>query len=337
MFGSLRFVLALLVVAGHLRHPFWLGTYAVFAFYTISGYLMCLVLNERYGFQLRGLRSYLLNRFLRIHPPYWVVCALTLVVMGVAGEALTRDFLEPWTFPDTPGEWIRNVGIFGLIPGPSTRLVPAAWALYVELVHYVAIGLLLGRGPRIALLWLLASVAWHVHLGIQDASWMARYFPIQSASLPFSLGAVIYHHRDWIRRKLGGRWPPLLAVLGAWVANFIWAPGHPLDPTRFYTNFILSSALVALLVSPPAAMRRVQRVDAWLGDLSYPIYLVHFLVGFVVAVTLVGSGARSPELFWPSLPLVIAAAWLIHVVLDSRLEALRAGVKRRAAALAPRR
>jgi len=121
MFGAFRFALALLVVAGHLRQPIWLGAWAVFAFYTLSGYLMCLVLNERYGFSRRGFGAYALNRFLRIHPPYWLACAFTLVVMSLAGEASVRDFWQPWELPNSFAAWGRNLGIFGLRPGPNPR------------------------------------------------------------------------------------------------------------------------------------------------------------------------------------------------------------------------
>lgn len=330
MFGTLRFGLALLVVAGHLRQPNWLGAWAVFAFYTISGYLMCLVLNERYGFSRRGFRAYALNRFLRIHPPYWFACGATLIVMLVHGEATSRAFWPPWEIPDTLGEWARNLGIFGLQAGPNTRLVPAAWALHVELVHYVAIGLVLGRGPRIALVWLGASVLWHVYLGLADASWAQRYFPVQAASLPFSLGAVIYHYRQQLAERFGGRWLLLGIAVGAWLCNYAVAPGSALAAPRFYGNCLLAAVVVALLAAPPQALKRFRRVDGWLGDLSYPIYLIHFLVGFLVEVAWTGTGVRGPKLFWTSVPFVILAAWGMHLTLDSTLERWRGAVRDRA-------
>ena len=120
MFGAFRFGLALLVVAGHLRQPIWLGAWAVFAFYTISGYLMCLVLNERYGFSRRGFGAYALNRLLRIHPPYWLACAATLGVMLVAGEATTRNFWGPWELPTSAAEW--GGGTHETAPHPLSAL-----------------------------------------------------------------------------------------------------------------------------------------------------------------------------------------------------------------------
>lgn len=48
MFGTLRFVLALLVAVGHLAgRPFW-GIAAVLTFFTLSGYLMTKITQERY-------------------------------------------------------------------------------------------------------------------------------------------------------------------------------------------------------------------------------------------------------------------------------------------------
>ena len=62
MLGTLRFTLAWIVAAAHLERTIWNGTYAVFSFYIISGYLMCLVMNERYGFSAKGLRFYLVKK-----------------------------------------------------------------------------------------------------------------------------------------------------------------------------------------------------------------------------------------------------------------------------------
>ena len=303
----------------------------MFGFYTISGYLMCLVLNERYGFTPRGFGAYALNRVLRIHPPYWIVCAATVVVMWLAGESATQGFWKPWVIPSSASEWVRNLGIFGLHAGPNPRLIPPAWALHVELVHYIAIGLLLGRGRRIALAWLAASVGWHLYLGIEGASFAHRYFPVQAASLPFSLGAVIYHYRSAIEARVSGRWLPLAVALSAWLVNCLLVPGSATAPLRFYANCLLSAAVIATLVAPPSLLRRMRRTDAWLGDLSYPIYLVHFLVGFIVAETWLGAGERGPNLFWASLPLVILAAWGVHLAIDSTLEGWRTTIKRRAA------
>jgi len=51
MLGLLRTTLAIMVMSYHLFVGILpLGTYAVFGFYVISGYLMTLVMHESYGY-----------------------------------------------------------------------------------------------------------------------------------------------------------------------------------------------------------------------------------------------------------------------------------------------
>ena len=75
--GSWRFFLAFLVVISHLWKDMIGGpaAYAVWGFYVLSGYLMTLVLNEKYGPSINGLKRYAYNRFLRIYPLYWAASA----------------------------------------------------------------------------------------------------------------------------------------------------------------------------------------------------------------------------------------------------------------------
>jgi hypothetical protein len=46
---------------------------AVFAFYTLSGFLLTRLHNERYGFSMRGPAGFLLNRVLRLWPAYLAI------------------------------------------------------------------------------------------------------------------------------------------------------------------------------------------------------------------------------------------------------------------------
>lgn len=62
-----RYVLAVIVAQTHLwpKGQEWTGQIAVFAFYTLSGYLITRVLNVRYGFTWNGTR-----RFVEFFFPY---------------------------------------------------------------------------------------------------------------------------------------------------------------------------------------------------------------------------------------------------------------------------
>jgi peptidoglycan/LPS O-acetylase OafA/YrhL len=79
-----RYILATMVAQTHLwpLGAAWTGNIAVFAFYTLSGYLMTRVLNERYGFSARGTVAFLLNRVLRLWPAYLAILGLTLIALS---------------------------------------------------------------------------------------------------------------------------------------------------------------------------------------------------------------------------------------------------------------
>jgi peptidoglycan/LPS O-acetylase OafA/YrhL len=134
-----RFALSLIVAQAHL-YPLnapWLAWMAVFGFYTLSGYLMTRVLNERYGFRWSGAAAFAVNRVLRLWPAYLVVVALSL---GLLAFVPVSPLYKVLRFPETASEWLVNfavVGITGIdIQSMALQpvLAPNSWSLSVELV-----------------------------------------------------------------------------------------------------------------------------------------------------------------------------------------------------------
>ena len=92
MFGTYRTLLAMMVVVFHLGGVYALGYYAVFGFYILSGYLMTFIMQNNYGYSLRGRASYALNRFLRIYPVYWVSAVVSLLLIYILGQQYTTYY-----------------------------------------------------------------------------------------------------------------------------------------------------------------------------------------------------------------------------------------------------
>jgi peptidoglycan/LPS O-acetylase OafA/YrhL len=90
MFGLFRYILSLIVVQGHLAPLFgkFQGVYAVFGFYALSGYLITLVVNQKYGFSLDGLKKFFINRILRLYPVY-----LILISFSISSSSLQLVFI----------------------------------------------------------------------------------------------------------------------------------------------------------------------------------------------------------------------------------------------------
>ena len=85
--GAIRFLLAFAVVCGHVGtlpygNPFN-GTMAVEAFYVISGFLIALVWDNKYSRMPGGLSLFYSNRAARIYILYWVVLAISIVVVAL--------------------------------------------------------------------------------------------------------------------------------------------------------------------------------------------------------------------------------------------------------------
>lgn len=328
MFGTFRLILALVVVVGHLRGPWWIGTYAVFGFYTLSGYLMCLVMNERYGYTSGGIRAFFCNRILRIYPPYWTAALLTLALSLWIDEGTISQFKSHLLPPVEAGEWLVNVFIFGLTMDVEHRLVPPAWALYVELVYYTLIGLFLGRNARTVKVWFVCSLLYHLYLAVSGQPWRERYFPLAAASLPFSIGGLFYFCRaglaNLVRRP--NMW--LLPAVAAYLANYLAALylGKGLSVFFFYLSLVLTAAIIVLLMQPLSWPVSMQALDRFCGDLSYPIYLSHWQAGLVVAA--VFRLEKGNALLLAALPLVFLTAWTIKVAVEDQVERLRNIVKR---------
>ena len=83
MLEVVRFLLSVIVVEADiwpLGFP-WAAWQSVFAFYTLSGFLMTRVLHERYGFSLTGILAFAANRILRLWPAYLIILAITLLAI----------------------------------------------------------------------------------------------------------------------------------------------------------------------------------------------------------------------------------------------------------------
>jgi len=168
MFGTYRYILALLVIFSH-YHPIycgrlnWTGMYAVFGFYVLSGYLMTRVLHQTYGFSGRGITHFLWNRALRIYPAYWVAAIVSLLVVEAIPQTVAI-YSRVIGAPIAPTDVIRNVFIFGLDAWRIPRLVTPAWSLNVELCFYVLMATLLSRSRRSVAIWVVASALYTVYL-----------------------------------------------------------------------------------------------------------------------------------------------------------------------------
>ncbi len=302
--GSIRTLLALTVV---LCHSPWLdglffvgGRNAVQIFYVISGFLISYLILEKKSYPT--IKSFYLSRWLRIWPLYMVVALLSLIL-----NRHFTDFYRSLPLDATLLLALSNVVIFGqdmimfmaiehgnLIFSKDFRtseillfqglIISPAWSLSLELVFYLVAPFILHRRWLVISL-LMASLALRiaiVNMGFGNTDpWTYRFFPTELAV--FLLGALSHQvlmpiYKKWFKANLN-----TISSCGTWL--FIL---FTITFNRIFQNVDqnLSSATAILtfaLVVPLTFLFTVKnKWDTKIGELSYPIYIGHALVLFLV-------------------------------------------------------
>ncbi|WDH24118.1 acyltransferase family protein [Pseudomonas chlororaphis] len=332
MFGTLRFVLAIFVVIAHLTETVksvsHLGVFAVFGFYIVSGYLMTAVLNKTYKFDLK---SFALNRFLRLFPVYYLVVLSTLIAFYLLPNA--EAFHVVWYARHRLQDIAGNLAIFPFeFYDAYFRIVPPAWSVAVELVCYFLLWLFIARSKRIALVTAAVATTYHIASLVIGQEWSARYFPFYAAILPFSIGSCIYYFRERIlkfREATIRRFFFSSAFL--WIFNLIVCGqisglGGNNFSLFFYINLVLLVCMVAPLTTS-AFDGQLRATGKILGDLAYPVFLTHWVVAFAISGLLLDGQHRGWAVFYASIIPVIFISYAISRAADKLVEPIRDTVR----------
>jgi peptidoglycan/LPS O-acetylase OafA/YrhL len=312
MFGTFRFALALMVVWYHLIDREFAGPIAVYGFYCLSGYLMTAVINDVYSDGVAGFGRYLANRALRTFPTYWAALVLSALAVAVV-PASALQVSSNFTWPSAP---LSDLFIVGHEP-LSPSLSPIAWSLSVEIVFYVAMGVALARWRIVTQLWLVFSTVIVTTAIAQGFPFSWFQFSLPAASLPFACGSAIYHYRHQL--------PQIPLNVAACIATAAVATAVLMSAEiglrgGLYFALVIIAAAVAGLCG---VARR--RWDSALGDLAYPVFLLHYPCAAAV-IALTGSEAWPSDVAAISTTLVASCSMVAAV--ERPLLALRSQLRR---------
>lgn len=336
--GTFRLVLAVAVLLAHVQTALghsivnreslhilvWSGE-AVFAFFVISGFYMSLIVDDRYSRLPRGTLRFYVNRALRLYPVHWTILALYALLYASTGTPsflLGDDRVPLWRWlhavaSNTLFLGVETLPLYG--PGNWRFVVGPTWSLSIECYFYLLAPLVVTRRLPALLGFCAAAFAFRMllyHSGVPLLPWRYFFFP---ADLGFFLiGSVSY--RAYARLRDEPYAKPLgiaaaLAIAASVVAPPLWTAPDLDQPVAwaFY-------ALVALCTPALFALTRRSRIDNYLGQLSYPVYLAHMLV--------IGWVARLALPPWLDKGLVALAATLalsmaLYGLVDRPIERLR--------------
>ncbi|MDB5799680.1 MAG: hypothetical protein JWL63_619 [Rhodocyclales bacterium] len=282
---------------------------AVDLFFMISGFVI--LMSSEHGKAVRFVES----RFLRLYPAYWLCCTLSF--------ALTYVFINH-IFHQSVSRYLLNLsmlqGLFGI--GDIDFVY---WTLLVEMKFYflIFIVLLMKRIHNIESLLALWLALAYAQVGLHNA-FIERYLITNYASF-FIAGCALYRIS-----KLG--FAPLrgLLVLSSLPLGIFYEMQGLAQKAEHYgiafegltVALICTSfyAIFLLLILRPSDNGGLKKVSVALGRISYPLYLVHPGVGFVV-FNLVADRINKWALLGLVCTSMVLLAYLINVLIEKPLSA----------------
>lgn len=344
MFGVYRFILAVNVVIYHVLDVASIGPYAVYSFFVLSGFLMTMIMNESYGYSLDGFKRYALNRFLRLYPVYWCLLLVGVCIILLLGNNVSAGFHPKMILPNDIASTAANLTMIYPVFEPVTypvRISPATWALSIEIAFYILIGLGLSKSPRISSLWLLLSFSWVAVTVYKSGYLFLEYGNVIQASLPFSIGAWIYHYQSLVGKLIQlVRAKTVVFLYSANIVFVVFCQVFIPDKAWFVSMLgtwvnLLLSALMTIVLFQYGSQCFSKKVDRFFGDLSYPVYLFHWSGVALVSWTITDNMSKGPLVFLLGLGLTILVSLVVNKYVNDYVEHIRKRVREKASQAIP--
>jgi len=336
--GILRFILALSVLIGHSDHsvgiPALHTTVAVRSFYIISGFYMALVLSTRYRW--KPYYTFIRSRYLRLLPAYVTILLATIIYGYVTynirdtvewpfqGWARTitdlspstiailsfsnifilgQDILSYFNFDNSGNLTLKLIGnhpeeLFG-----GYMIIPQAWTLGIELLFYLSAPFIVLRSPGFIFSIILASLSLQFialpMAGIPMELFGYNFYPFELVY--FSLGILSFKLYSSIALKTIQILPMTLITLAIFSLYLFPSLGAPT-----WARYILLALSIPFIFS----LSNKNRIDRFIGELSYPMYISHILVFYAITqFTTWGTESSGTAI-------TIAISFLIYYFVD---------------------
>ena len=289
--------------------PVDFGAFGVGLFFLVSGFVIAVSV-DRYS-----RRGFVVGRLTRILPTYAAGYLVTCGVVAVMRDPHHELGVVPVLVGCVPG-----LGVLLGVPTPGDGIV---WTLIIELVFYVVCLVAYRRMTRgwVPVLAVAAACAGAQvglgHLGpVTGRFWSGLSYLVALAApfIPLMLVGVVLsgHRRGHLRTGAVAALVPVLVVVHTVLlrTNPVVHVGVP-----FHVGCLLAVVLFLLGWRTGGAWRRSRPVDA-LADLSYPLYVVHAVLGYAILSVLAGRGVPPVLAVLVATAAGLGAAWVLHRVVE---------------------
>lgn len=324
---GMRGVAAILVAVYHLgQRPGGVqlaGYLAVDLFFALSGFVIALNYVDRFSAGLSAGRFFEL-RFIRLFPLHAMG-----TLLGAAKQVIGVVIHDPRAM---------HVGALAAAVGLNVLMLPdvltpemfplngPSWSLFFEIVVNVCFAAFLWKAPTPVLLTIMAlafvglvyeiSAPLYFNVGW---GWANFYSGIFRTTYSFLAGVLIFRHLPFQSRSR--TWFSLVPLVAMAAAMLLLAPSPARVDVELAVVVLGFPALVVagILLEAPA---RLASIFSFLGDLSYPIYAIHWpliAIAYPIAMKLHFAGPVAAMLF---IVILIPAAYVaakIDVAARSKL------------------
>lgn len=253
----------------------WWGYAAVATFFVLSGYLAGVSLAAR---ERPKPWRYLAKRARRFYPAFWISMTVSSLVLLIWYRQEAPDLVQ----------YFVNLTMISRLFGVPF-IDGVYWSMQCELLFcLICAGLLTIRRTdtmvKVLAAWLIVTIALSFTGSIKALKFL-RIITISEYSHDFAGGIILYMVTKDIVKRSTAAWMLVLCLLNSILWHGILTPG-----TIF---FVITAVLIALLTRldaiVPAGNPAVKAI-VWVASISYPLYLVHEMIGFTIIRRLQAAG-----------------------------------------------
>lgn len=310
------------------------GHIAVDFFFILSGFVISYAYDDRWGKMTLG--GFFKRRLIRLHP---------MLIMGavIGAIAFFAVGCERWDGSVTPVSWVMLSLLLTMFMIPAVPGVPyevrgngemfplngPGWSLFFEYIGNICYALFMRRMPTkvLAIFTVLLGLvhAWFFVWDISGYDMIGVGWTIDKINFwggfirmlfPMSMGMLLA--RTFRPRKIKGAfWICTLMLIVLFAVPYIPSEGG-ISLNSLYEFICIACIFPALvwLGACGSATGATGRVNSFLGELSYPLYIVHYPIMYIFYAWLIRKDIYTLAGCWPAaLAAVISSIALAYICL----------------------
>lgn len=282
--------------------PIALAPFGVALFFLISGFVIpfSIIKSSTSGF--------LVGRFLRIYPLYIAGFSVTLMALIISGKI--SGFVFPYTVDDVLFHFLPGIHVLA----GTTAIDGIIWTLEIEIAFYIvcAITSPLIRSGNIFFFSLPALLLLFVYL-FHDYPWSSnlKILAHMSEYMIFMMIGVAFNY------LFRGLLSPRNFLIITSITAFLFFCGMSInnEPNSVAMNY--AAALIIFTLSAITSRHwKKSAILGFLADISYPLYVVHGVMGYAIMAHLISLGVSPFACIITATITSMIVAWILHISIE---------------------